>query len=88
MSVQFKESVYLKKNMFNNARICKSGIAIIIFSYPFQTDYLTSDKMDIATNSKIPYTGHQKLGHASLKQFGGLTVTGIKSLYAKIHMLL
>jgi len=44
--------------------------------------------MDIATNSKIPYTGHQKLGHASLKQFGGLTVSGIKSLYAKIHMRL
>ena len=36
--------------------------AIINFSYPFQTDYLTSAKMDIATNSKIPYTGHQKLG--------------------------
>jgi len=44
--------------------------------------------MDIATNSKIPYTGHQKLSHASLKQFGGLTVTEIKSLYAKIHMRL
>jgi len=44
--------------------------------------------MDIAADSKIPYTGHQKPGHASLRQSGGLTVSGIKSLYAKIHMRL
>jgi len=36
--------------------------------------------MELATGFKICSTDRQKLGHASLKQFGGLTVTPIKNL--------
>jgi len=36
--------------------------------------------MDIATGSMIPYADRQKLGHSSLKHFGGLTASVIKNL--------
>jgi hypothetical protein len=35
--------------------------------------------MELATGLKIGSTDRQKLGHSSLKQFGGLTVTPIKT---------
>jgi len=36
-------------------------------------------KLELATGSKISSTDRQKLGHSSLKQFGGLTVPQIRT---------
>jgi hypothetical protein len=52
----------------------------ILLQYPFQEIYLLVAMLELATVSKIGSTDRQKLGHSSLKQFGGLTVPPIQNL--------
>ncbi len=51
----------------------------ILLQYPLQEIYLLVAKLELATGSKISSTDRQKLGHSSLKQFGGLTVPQIRT---------
>jgi hypothetical protein len=58
----------------------------ILLQYPFQEIYLLVAWLELATvfnlkvTRKIGSTDRQKLGHSSLKQFGGLTAAVIKNL--------